>query len=176
MTNRWIEHVKKYARKHNCSYGEAMKKAKKSYKPVASLGKGIGFSRPKQTRQDRIDEIDERIEDLTGRYQDIYNPDVATQMHMRMDPEAYNLSISSEIEELKQEKDDIRRNKAVAKVARDRLIGQAIDKAAGSAGPDVANIIKSKLPKKFVVKTSKGNKEQLHDWNDYDKRRRRYQR
>ena len=31
--NRWIEHVKKYQRKHKCTYGVAMKKAKKTYKP-----------------------------------------------------------------------------------------------------------------------------------------------
>jgi len=33
MTNAWIKHCKKYQKKHNCSYKEAMKKSKKTYKP-----------------------------------------------------------------------------------------------------------------------------------------------
>lgn len=35
MTNPWIDHVKKYASKHSCSYGEAMKRAKSSYRRVS---------------------------------------------------------------------------------------------------------------------------------------------
>lgn len=32
MANDWINHVKKYAKDHNIKYGEAMSKAKASYK------------------------------------------------------------------------------------------------------------------------------------------------
>ena len=32
MSNRWISHVKAYQKKHNCSYKQAMARAKKSYK------------------------------------------------------------------------------------------------------------------------------------------------
>jgi len=32
--NTWIEHVKKYAKEHNISYGEAISKARSSYKPT----------------------------------------------------------------------------------------------------------------------------------------------
>jgi len=32
--NPWIEHVKKYQRKHKCTYKKAMKKSKKTYKPI----------------------------------------------------------------------------------------------------------------------------------------------
>jgi hypothetical protein len=33
--NSWIEHVKKYAREHNCKYPEALKRAKATYKKSA---------------------------------------------------------------------------------------------------------------------------------------------
>jgi len=42
--NKWIEHVKKYQRGHHCSYKDAMKLAKKTYKPSSRTrvkGKGI---------------------------------------------------------------------------------------------------------------------------------------
>ena len=32
--NPWISHVKHYAKQHNVSYKEALKKAKSSYRPV----------------------------------------------------------------------------------------------------------------------------------------------
>ena len=32
--NPWISHVKHYAKQHNISYKEALKKAKSSYRPV----------------------------------------------------------------------------------------------------------------------------------------------
>ena len=32
MANDWITHVKKYAKDHNIKYGDAMKKAKATYK------------------------------------------------------------------------------------------------------------------------------------------------
>jgi hypothetical protein len=32
MVNKWIAHVKAYAKKHNISYKDALKKAKSSYK------------------------------------------------------------------------------------------------------------------------------------------------
>ena len=47
MANAWINHVKAYAKKHKCSYREAMSKAKASYKG----GKG-----KKQTKKDKKDE------------------------------------------------------------------------------------------------------------------------
>ena len=46
MANAWIEHVKRYAKKHKMSYKEAMGKARPSYKG----GKG------KQTKKDKKDE------------------------------------------------------------------------------------------------------------------------
>ena len=44
MTNPWITHVKAYAKKHNLKYGDALSKAKASYKPKKTLptkGKGV---------------------------------------------------------------------------------------------------------------------------------------
>jgi hypothetical protein len=38
MVSRWIEFVKAYAKKHGCSYKEAMSKSKASYKPVKKGG------------------------------------------------------------------------------------------------------------------------------------------
>lgn len=38
MTTPWIEHCKTYAKKHKCSYGEALKKAKYSYKTMKGGG------------------------------------------------------------------------------------------------------------------------------------------
>ncbi len=32
--NPWIKHVKKYAKAHGCTYGEALKLSRKSYRPV----------------------------------------------------------------------------------------------------------------------------------------------
>ena len=40
MPNEWIEHVKKYAKKHNISYTEALKQAKASYKAPATRAEG----------------------------------------------------------------------------------------------------------------------------------------
>ena len=40
MANAWIQHVKSYAREHNCSYGDAMKGAKSTYRNGQS-GSGI---------------------------------------------------------------------------------------------------------------------------------------
>ena len=54
MSNAWISHVKAYAKKHKCSYREAMSKAKASYKG----GKG-----KKQTKKDKKD--DKRIIELS---------------------------------------------------------------------------------------------------------------
>lgn len=34
VTSPWIKHVKKYAKEHNITYGEAMKKARASYKKL----------------------------------------------------------------------------------------------------------------------------------------------
>ena len=31
--SKWISHVKKYASQHGCTYGEALKRARASYKP-----------------------------------------------------------------------------------------------------------------------------------------------
>jgi hypothetical protein len=31
-TNPWVQHVKAYAKEHGCTYKEAMKKAKETYK------------------------------------------------------------------------------------------------------------------------------------------------
>ncbi len=45
MASKWIEHVKAYAKKHKCSYKEAMSRAKASYKKGG-----------KQTKKDKKDE------------------------------------------------------------------------------------------------------------------------
>ena len=42
-TSKWITHVKAYAKANNCSYGDAMVRARPSYK--SQSGKGIGSSR-----------------------------------------------------------------------------------------------------------------------------------
>lgn len=42
MPNPWVSHCKAYQKKHGCSYGEAMKKAKTSYKK----NKGVKGGRP----------------------------------------------------------------------------------------------------------------------------------
>lgn len=48
MTNRWIEHVKRYARKHNISYGCAITEARKTYRPRNKQT----IRRMKRTKQD----------------------------------------------------------------------------------------------------------------------------
>ena len=45
--NPWIEHVKAYSKKNKCSYNEALKKAKKTYKK----GAGACNSRPTPQQQ-----------------------------------------------------------------------------------------------------------------------------
>jgi len=57
-TSPWIAHVKKYAKEHGITYGEALKKARASYKGGVYAGKrkssGSKTSRPKSRSKSRI--------------------------------------------------------------------------------------------------------------------------
>lgn len=48
MPNKWIQHVKDYAKQHGLSYKDAMSQAKSSYKPSAVVAKKKNHAKRKQ--------------------------------------------------------------------------------------------------------------------------------
>ena len=48
MANPWITHVKKYAKTHKISYGDAISKARATYKKKGMKGKGDDDDSPKK--------------------------------------------------------------------------------------------------------------------------------
>lgn len=50
-TSKWIMHVKKYAKSHGISYGDAMKKARSSYKGGTSAGVLVGGRRKRRVKR-----------------------------------------------------------------------------------------------------------------------------
>lgn len=55
MVNRWIEHIKNYAKEHNIPYGCAISKAKETY--VKNEPKPKKEKKPKQPKLSKIDEL-----------------------------------------------------------------------------------------------------------------------
>jgi len=69
--NKWIEHVKKYQRKHHCSYKDALKKSKKTYKPInhgARTYKPSSRTRVKISGSGFFRNIGKKIFNKTGRF------------------------------------------------------------------------------------------------------------
>ena len=77
--NPWISHVQKYAKDHGIKYGEAMKKAKSSYKPVAKpkkqKGKGDIIDGLTDNSDKKLEFVDKNIDKALSFTNDILNND-----------------------------------------------------------------------------------------------------
>ena len=73
MPNSWITHCQNYQKQHGCTYSEAMKKSRSSYKSKKKTKRGGAFSdeylkRKEKAGQSWLDDLEKRVNAGDGKY------------------------------------------------------------------------------------------------------------
>ncbi len=70
--NGWIQHCKEYAKKHKCSYKDAMKRAKSTYKKGSGVADVLldpeRLQRKEQDGQNFLNDLERRVQARDGAY------------------------------------------------------------------------------------------------------------